>query len=200
MPRFWRLPCSLLKDSISSKSAFALSLYSFLWSFSAWTSSLILSRCSLCCCASSTNSRVWAFNALRSRAFLLASAFNSLRRSLCCSDSARTFFLFSIRSFSILYQSSTFGTCLISPPAKDRSRMLQDAGGSCSGYTTRKDVSGLGNRDRRSSVCSCVQPRYFGNRRPGGSVPCTIHPVLEGLYKNVYNSNVICTLKYFAGA
>jgi hypothetical protein len=35
---------------------------------------------------------------------------------------------------------------------------------------------------------------------PCGSVPCTIHPVLEGLYKNVYISNVICTLKYFVGA
>ncbi|PKL57493.1 MAG: hypothetical protein CVV34_07195, partial [Methanomicrobiales archaeon HGW-Methanomicrobiales-5] len=39
----------------------------------------------------------------------------------------------------------------------------------------------------------------LGNGRPAGSAPCTIHPVLEGLYKNVYNSNVICTIKYFAG-
>jgi|GEM_PF-5463850 len=46
------------------------------------------------------------------------------------------------------------------------------------------------------SLLMCSTP-VLGNRRPAGSAPCTIHPVLEGLYKNVYNFNVIYTIKYF---
>jgi len=51
--------------------------------------------------------------------------------------------------------------------------------------------------DRRSSACSCVQPRYPGTADPLRSLPCTTHPVRGGLYKNVYTSNVISHIKYF---
>jgi hypothetical protein len=50
---------------------------------------------------------------LRSRANLLALAFSSLRRFLCSSDSARIFFLFSIRSFNMRYNSSSDSPLLI---------------------------------------------------------------------------------------
>lgn len=44
----------------------------------------------------------------------------------------------------------------------------------------------------------CSTPILLASdRRIVGSAPCTRHPVLEGLYENVYNSNVICTIKYF---
>src|SRR5512136_1658958 len=107
IPRFFRVPCSFLNASISSNRTFALSLNALRWALISRTSWLYLSRRSLFFWASSTNSRVWLLRVLRSRANLLADAFSSFRRFLCSSDSARVFFLFSIKSFNMRSCSSS---------------------------------------------------------------------------------------------